>query len=95
MLNGIGGRTIDEAKRSISTNELGVWAAYVTKRGSLNIGRRVEVALAPVSYAVHRFVGGKANFDEFIPHERPEPAAEEYATIDGLLAVLRAAKVRE
>ena len=41
-MNGIGGNTIDEAQHNISYPEFLQWAAYRQKRGSLNIGMRVE-----------------------------------------------------
>ena len=42
VLNGIGGRTIEKAKKTITPREFAIWRAYREKRGSLFIGRRVE-----------------------------------------------------
>ncbi|WP_369826767.1 phage tail protein [Pantoea sp. ICBG 1758] len=42
MLNGIGGKTIAEAKESLSRPEYQLWALYRHKYGSLNAGLRTE-----------------------------------------------------
>lgn len=42
MLNGIGGRTIAEAKHRMSYAEFLQWVRYRNKRGSLNTGLRHE-----------------------------------------------------
>lgn len=41
-MNGIGGRTIAEAQERISTAEYETWLRYRAKRGTLNLGMRVE-----------------------------------------------------
>lgn len=52
-MSGIGGNTIAEAQRNLSYPEFLQWAAYRQKRGSLNIGMRVErgAALLAALYA--------------------------------------------
>ena len=52
-MNGIGGRTIAEAKLRISFPEFKAWAAYRNKRGSLHPGMRTErgAALLATLYA--------------------------------------------
>lgn len=44
------------------------WRAYIAKRGSLNIGSRVERGFALVATIVSRAVGGKAKMEDFMPH---------------------------
>ncbi|MFW1997300.1 hypothetical protein ACG904_20510 [Acinetobacter guillouiae] len=44
VINGIGGRTITEAKANISNPELMLWRSYRKKYGSLFFGRRIEQA---------------------------------------------------
>ena len=44
VINGIGGRTIAEAKANISNPELMLWRSYRKKYGSLFLGRRIEQA---------------------------------------------------
>lgn len=48
VLNGIGGRTIAEAKERISYLEYLQWIRFRNKRGSLNSGFRVELAAAEI-----------------------------------------------
>ena len=53
VLNGIGGRTIEEAKRNMSYSEAQVWMAYREQTGVLNVGQRVEVSSAAVAQQVN------------------------------------------
>lgn len=70
MLNGIGGRTVAEAKASMSMSEAMRWVEYVRRRGGLNINRRLEVGLAQVQLLMCRMAGdSKSSLDDFMPHE--------------------------
>lgn len=69
---GVGGRTIAEAKERLSYEEALKWQAYRKKRGSLNLGLRLEEGFALVATAISRSVGGKAKFDDFAPHLKDE-----------------------
>lgn len=88
MLHGVGGRTIAEAKERLSYDEFLAWIAYVKKRGSLNVGMRIEAGAALVTYAVARTSGDKtAEIRKFMPHA-DEPANE--ASIGDVFAMLKA-----
>lgn len=43
---GVGGKTIHEAKQNISYAEAQDWAAYIEKRGPLNLSRHLERGFA-------------------------------------------------
>ncbi len=47
-LAGIGGNTVHQVKNNLTMLEINQWAAYRSRRGSLNIGRRVEQAAANI-----------------------------------------------
>lgn len=47
-LAGIGGNTIHQVKNNLTMMEIKQWAEYRSRRGSLNIGRRVEQASANI-----------------------------------------------
>ena len=47
-LAGIGGNTIHQVKNNLTMLEINQWAEYRHRRGSLNIGRRVEQASANI-----------------------------------------------
>lgn len=49
MLNGIGGRTIAEAKRNLTWVEVQRWEKYLAKRGGINVAERLEYVMAQVS----------------------------------------------
>lgn len=75
MLHGIGGNTIAEAQHRLSYPEFLSWAKYRAKRGSLNLGMRVErgAALLATLYAnAHTKNGGYRIYD-FMPHEEEGP----------------------
>lgn len=69
MLNGVGGRTVAEAKASISYSEAMAWVAYRNKYGSFNLASRGEQMGAIVALQVHRMGGGKAELIDFMPHQ--------------------------
>ncbi|PKH20234.1 phage tail protein [Enterobacterales bacterium CwR94] len=77
VLNGIGGRTVAEAKERLSLSEFQMWVEYRNKCGSFNEGMRTEWGAALVSSMI-----GNVNRDpeksepfsiaDFAPHiEKP------------------------
>lgn len=75
MLCGIGGRTIAEAQQRLSYTEFFSWLKYRRKRGSLNLGMRIErsSALLAALYANSKSKNGGHKIYDFMPHE-DEPA---------------------
>lgn len=69
MLNGVGGRTVAEAKARISYAEAMAWVAYRNRHGSFNLATRAEQMGAIVALQVHRMGGGKAELIDFMPHQ--------------------------
>ncbi|NHO64617.1 hypothetical protein G8770_03535 [Aestuariicella hydrocarbonica] len=70
VLNGIGGRTIAEAKRNLSYPEFCRWAQFRKRRGSLHTGMRLEESFG-------RWMANYFNFNsknsskkptDFMPH---------------------------
>lgn len=82
-MNGIGGRTIAEAKLRISFPEFKAWAAYRNKRGSLHPGMRTErgAALLATLYAnAQRKKDSPAHtIYDFAPHIEEPPISVEQA----------------
>lgn len=74
MLNGIGGRTIEQAVANLSVNELYVWQRYRAKHGSLNAADRNEYMLAQYMTMYGSAHGMKnASIYDFAPAlERPK-----------------------
>lgn len=89
VLHGIGGRTIAEAKERMTHTEALSWQAYIQKRGSLNIGRRLESAAGLLAMVINRSVGGKAKMEDFMPYEFP---ADREGTIDDVFSMLKSMK---
>ncbi len=79
MLAGIGGRTIAEAKQSMSYAEALDWAEYRRLRGSFNAGTRIEWSSALLSMMINRATGGKAEMSDYMPHADEPEATIEYA----------------
>lgn len=70
VLNGIGGNTIEQAKRNLSFIEFKQWAIYRQKRGSLHLGRRLEQNLSLTNLIISRALGNKkTKITDFAPHE--------------------------
>lgn len=89
MLNGIGGRTVAEAKESMTYEEAAAWQQYMHKHGRLSIHERLERGFAMLCTVVNHAVGGKAKMETFMPYTRRE---EEVASIDAVFGMLKAIK---
>lgn len=59
VLNGIGGRTIAEAKQNLTADEVTEWIKYRNKRGCLSVTRRFEHKIGRLIYEMMRAVGAK------------------------------------
>ncbi|RRV70060.1 hypothetical protein EGI99_08470 [Stutzerimonas stutzeri] len=70
VLSGVGGSTIAEAQEKITYPEFIRWAKYRAKRGSLNIGLRIErgSALLAALYANSKSKNGGYQLHDFAPH---------------------------
>lgn len=83
MLNGIGGRTVEEAKFNLSRVEFLDWVAYANSKGTLNLGLRVEYGLAMVCYLLTRGFklkkesGAPFQVQDFLPHIRQDEEGED------------------
>lgn len=78
MLNGIGGKTIAEAKNNLTIQEAREWAEYVRVNGSLNIGKRLEWGFALVAHLIAlsgkiKISGQDPTMDHFMPHKKQKP----------------------
>ena len=67
-MNGIGGQTVAEAKDRMTYSEALMWSDFIKKRGSLNVGMRLENGFALLAMMISRALGGKANMEDFMPH---------------------------
>ena len=81
VLNGVGGKTIEEAQARMTMLEVKKWAAYRAKRGSFNIGRRVErgAALLAALFVNSKTKHGDFDIYDFAPHEDEPPISLEKA----------------
>lgn len=88
MLNGIGGRTVAEAKLSMTYDEFLDWDSYMRKRGTLNTGMRLEWLFARLGLQINHAAGGKAKFEEFARyHSEPESDIDQIARLLGVKEV--------
>lgn len=91
MLNGIGGRSIAEAKANLTYPEAISWMSYVRQTGSLNLGKRIEQGFALLATVLNRVNGGSAELSDFLPSRdlNSEPAV---ATADDIMRLLQSVK---
>jgi len=68
VLNGVGGRTVAEAKASISITEMLAWQAYRERYGTLHLGMRLEEGFALLAWVINRALGGHAEITTYMPH---------------------------
>lgn len=82
VLSGVGGRTIEEAQRRMTYGEFLQWMAYRRKRGSFNLGMRVERGTALIATILRNQNRPKdsqpVSFYSLAPyHEEPKISLEE------------------
>lgn len=68
-LAGIGGNTIQQVKTNLTMAEVNQWAEYRYRRGSLNVGRRVEQTAANMMSIYISSNGNDIEPIELMPHE--------------------------
>lgn len=90
MLNGIGGKTIEEAKRTITYDEYVDWCLYRKKYGCLNQSVRNDMAVARLMLMVNHALGGKAKYEDMLPNYGGE---DRYATVDEIIQMMGARRV--
>jgi hypothetical protein len=91
-LNGIGGRTIAEAKQNMSFGEVQHWADYRQRHGGLNIAERVEQSAALICSTAAQLMGNKnVKIADFIPNRESDDELR-YATPQDFLKVLQASR---
>ena len=78
----------------MSQREALSWAQYIAKRGSLNIGKRIEQGIARLAVVMINTQGGKAEMIDFMPYaDRPKVVdSGEPATIQQAFNLLKALK---
>ena len=69
VLHGVGGCTILEAKERLTYAEAMDWYAYIRRRGSLNLGNRLEHGFAMLATVLSRIHGGEVEMEAFMPYE--------------------------
>lgn len=69
-MNGVGGRSIAEAKQQLSYKEVLLWRAYYERYGSLNVNRRLQCELAELKTMLAVKLGMKdIEIYDFMPNE--------------------------
>lgn len=79
-MNGVGGNTIAEAQQRLGYKEALQWMRYRNRRGSFNLGMRVERGAAQLSvlYANAKSKNGGYTLYDFMPNmEEPDLTLEE------------------
>lgn len=78
MLNGVGGRTVEEAKERMTYAEALQWQDYLTSRGTVHVGMRLEAGFALIAMSINHALGGKATIEQFMPHfDEPQASLED------------------
>jgi hypothetical protein len=93
-MNGIGGKTIDEAKENLSKKEALDWRTYQLRHGSLNPAYHIEKGFAALTALIINRTGGRARVDDFRPYFVYDDTDEEgEATLGDFMKVLYGARV--
>jgi len=78
VLAGVGGRTVEEARRNMTTAEFQDWALFIEKHGGLTNGWRLEQGFALLALLLTRVghmkksSGGQFELDDFMPKRAAE-----------------------
>jgi hypothetical protein len=86
VAGGVGGWTVSEAKERLTYAEAMQWHTYLERRGTLNLGLRIEEGFALLAMMINRALGGRANMSTFMPHFGPiqQASAEPISAEDAL-----------
>lgn len=72
VLNGIGGKTIEQAKQNLTPAEVSSWVQYMNEYGSINTGRRLEWGFALLAMQINNALGGHKSQTDFMPYFRQD-----------------------
>jgi len=72
VLNGIGGKTILEAKRNLTPAEFHSWVTFFNQYGSINTNRRLEYGFAMIAMQINNAMGGNKTMRDYMPHYQSE-----------------------
>jgi len=67
------------------------WSAYIAKRGTLNLGMRMEIGFATLAALIVNRTGGKAKLSDFMTVPA-EVDGEGDATLEDVMGILMKAK---
>jgi len=71
VLRGVGGRTIEEAKRNVTYREFSLWRLYIDKHGLPALGvEATQSAIAMLTWRVDRAAGGTSEISDWMPGKR-------------------------
>lgn len=89
MLAGVGGKTVAEAKASMSYAEAKSWTSFIRQHGPLNLTSRIDEIAARLMWSVFKAAGAKSvTVDDFMPAKKSsEP--ERQASIEEVMSLLR------
>lgn len=76
MLNGIGGKTIAEAKENLTYEEFLSWCKYREIFGCLNPVVTLDRRVGELAYITQAVYGGKAQYSDFVPSYGIEEISE-------------------
>jgi hypothetical protein len=98
VLHGVGGSTIEEAKRNVSVVEFYRWCQYVRLRGTLNVAEKLESVGALIAWIgtrsgmqpMKKADGTLFEMRDFMPHADPlvEEQEPRELTVDDFMRVL-------
>ena len=94
VLAGVGGRTVEEARRNISWSEFQAWMLYREKHGPLWHGLRLEQGFALVAHTVSATIPRKKGdkgwkFSDFMPQRTKVAQAEPVLTLQEAMELMR------
>ncbi len=83
-MNGVGGNTVTAAQLCMPYAEFLSWLAYRRKRGSFNVGMRIEESFGFFSamYANSKTKNGGFTRWDFMAHDEPPPVSLDQAKED-------------
>lgn len=85
MLNGIGGKTVAEAKRNLTYQEACDWFLFAQQRGGISHTDRL---LATIATQINRLAGGEAEIGDFLPMLKTPKTDETPATLGEVMNLL-------
>lgn len=94
VLHGVGGSTVEEARATLTHDEFVGWCSYMRKRGTVDLGARMDAGFAMLAHVICAVNGRKTKVSDFMPKRQEEQQEVSIESVFGMLKAKSKEKVK-